>query len=87
CRYFFFVIHHTLPNGKVLHFRFEDAKLIVDIDIGGTAFRGLPVRSGRSGVSLAPAGERDRTDFAACRDGHRLAGTEDGVVIAYLADL
>ncbi|MBP0640188.1 hypothetical protein, partial [Cupriavidus sp. AcVe19-6a] len=27
CRYFFFVIHHTLPNGKVLHFRFEDADL------------------------------------------------------------
>lgn len=26
CRYFFFVIHHTLPNGKVLHFGFEAAK-------------------------------------------------------------
>ncbi|WP_029050279.1 hypothetical protein [Cupriavidus sp. amp6] len=64
-------------------------KLIVDIDIGGHAFRGAAgaAEAARHLRQLANEIELKAVDFAACRDGHRLAGAEDGVVIAYLADL
>ncbi|UIF88229.1 hypothetical protein [Cupriavidus sp. UYPR2.512] len=64
-------------------------KLIVDIDIGGPAFQGTtgPAEAARHLRQLANEIERKAVDFSGCRDGQRLAGTEDGVVTAFLADL
>ncbi|WP_439673152.1 Cell division protein ZapA (plasmid) [Cupriavidus necator] len=63
--------------------------LIVDIDIGGAALQRTagPAEAAQQLRELANEIERKVVDFSVCREGQRLAGTDGGCAIAYLADL
>lgn len=63
--------------------------LIVGIDVCGPTFQGAagPAEAARRLRQLANEIESQVPDFAVCREGQRLAGTESEGAIAYLADL
>ncbi|GLC94740.1 hypothetical protein Tamer19_41480 [Cupriavidus sp. TA19] len=63
--------------------------LIVDIDIGGPTFQGTTglAEAAQQLRELANEIERNVVDFSDCREGQRLAGTNGGCAIVYLADL
>lgn len=63
--------------------------LIVDIDIDGPTFQGTtgPAEAAQQLRKLANDIERKVVDLSTYREGQRLAGTDGGCAIVYLADL